>query len=893
MVEVQSVTFEHHRLGDSLGIGEETPRISWSFTGNAKDWIQSAYELEISSASRKSKPAEAFRVESSESILVPWPTKPLKSRESAQVRVRVFGKDGSETKWTNWSFVEVGLLEAGDWKAQIVAAPRTITPSKSLQPALFRKSFMLKKPIESARLYITAYGIYEAQINGIKVGDHVLAPGWTAYKYRLNYQTFDATDLVKQGENVIGAEIGEGWYCGRLGFNGGWRCLYGDKISLLAQLEVTYEDGDRALIGTDKTWKTSVGPIITSEIYDGETYDASLEIDGWSTLKFKDDEWIMVEELEFPKAKLIAPEGPPVRQIEVVQAKELIKTPSAKYVVDFGQNLVGWLQVKVSGPKEHTITFTHTEVLEHGEAATRPLRSCKAQDNLILSGKPITWSPKFTFHGFRYVQVDNWPSGEPNLADLEAIVIHTDMQQTGFFECSEPMINKLHENIRWGMRGNFVSIPTDCPQRDERLGWTGDIQIFSPTANFLYNTSGMLSGWLKDLAIEQTHDLHGVVSVVVPNILPKEYTTPQAAWSDAAIMTPWDLYTAFGDSEVLRAQHESMKIWLEKGVARQENGLWDPKAHQLGDWLDPAAPPSEPGNGKTDPHLVANAYLVHVTFLMVRISKVLNLTSNASHYASEALRLKKLFQDEYMTANGRLAPDSMTALALAIGFDLFADEKQLVYAGERLDNIVRASKFKIATGFVGTPLILPCLTRVGKTQLAYRMLLQKRCPSWLYPITMGATTMWERWDSMLPDGSINPGEMTSFNHYALGSVGSWLHSTVGGVSPSSPGWKTILFAPIPGGTINSAKTSFLSPYGKIECSWETEKEGSGEGGKKKFKLKATVPPNTTAEVKLPGKEEALKVRSGVHEFESEYVDDEEWPPKAYYTPFSQYDDKDD
>ncbi|CZR56084.1 related to alfa-L-rhamnosidase [Phialocephala subalpina] len=892
MVEIESVTFEHHRLDDNWGIGEETPRISWSFTGNAKDWIQSTYELDIKYAGPEAKPAETFRVDSSESVLVPWPAKPLRSREPAQVRVRALGKDGSETQWTNWRYVEVGLLTREDWKAQVVAAPQTLTPSNSLQPALFRKSFELKKPIQSARLHITSYGIYEAQINGIKVGDHVLAPGWTAYKYRLNYQTFDATDLVKQGENVIGAEIGEGWYCGRLGFNGGWRCLYGDKISLLAQLEVTYEDGERVLVGTDKTWRTAVGPITSSEIYDGETYDASLEIDGWSTSKFKDDEWATVEELDFPKAKLIAPEGPPVRQTEVVKAKEVIKTPSGKYVVDFGQNLVGWLRVKVSGLKGHTITFTHTEVLENGEAATRPLRSCKAQDNLILSGKPIVWSPKFTFHGFRYVQVDNWPSGERALANLEAIVIHTDMQQTGFFECSEPMVNKLHENIRWGMRGNFVSIPTDCPQRDERLGWTGDIQIFSPTANFLYNTSGMLSGWLKDLAVEQIHDLNGVVSVVVPNILPKEYTMPQAAWSDAAVMTPWDLYTAFGDPEVLRTQYESMKIWLEKGVARQENGLWDPAGHQLGDWLDPAAPPSEPGNGKTDPHLVANAYLVHVTHLMVKICKVLGL-EEAARYESQATKLTKLFQDEYTTSNGRLAPDSMTALALAIGFDLFADEKQLGYAAERLDKIVRASKFKIATGFVGTPLILPVLTRVGKTQLAYRMLLQKRCPSWLYPITMGATTMWERWDSMLPNGSINPGEMTSFNHYALGSVGSWLHSTVGGISPSTPGWNSILFAPIPGGTITSAKTSFLSPYGKVECSWETEKEGSGEGGKKKFKMKATVPPNTTAEVKLPGNEEVQKVGSGVYEFESEYVDDEEWPPKAHYAPFSQHEDMDD
>ncbi|KUJ23886.1 alpha-L-rhamnosidase [Mollisia scopiformis] len=881
MVEIQSITFEHHR--ESLGIGETNPRISWSFTGNAQNWIQSAYELEISHGSHGSIQPEKYRVESSQSVLVPWPSKTLNARDTVRVRVRAFGTDGSTpTDWSDWNSLEVGLLAREDWQAHVIAAPRTLTPSKSLRPALFRKEFRLEKPIRSARLYVTSYGIYEAHMNGKRVGDHVLAPGWTAYKYRLNYQTHDITDLLKQGDNAIAAEVGEGWYCGRLGFNRGWRCLYGDRLSLLAQIEVTYQDNEIMRIGTDNSWKTSVGPIISSEIYDGEAYDASLEIDGWSSPVFEDHQWSGVEELDFPKAQLIAPEGPPVRKTEVVKAQQVIKTPSGKYVVDFGQNLVGWLRVHVSGPKGHTISFTHTEVLENGEAATRPLRDCKAKDSLTLSGKPITWSPKFTFHGFRYVQVDNWPTAEPKLSDLEAIVIHTDMQETGSFTCSDPMVNKLHENIRWGMRGNFVSIPTDCPQRDERLGWTGDIQIFCPTANFLYSTTGMLSSWLKDLAVEQIHDLNGVVSVIVPNILPKGYTMPQAAWSDAAIMTPWDLYTSSGDISILRTQHESMKIWLEKGVARQENGLWDPNGHQLGDWLDPAAPPSEPGNGKTDPHLVANAYLVHITHLMSLISNVLSLSSDATHYASEAERLKKLFQDEYITPNGRLAPDSMTALALAITFNLFASPTHLTSATTRLSTLVRTSKFRIATGFVGTPLILPSLTKVGKVQLAYKMLLQTRCPSWLYPITMGATTMWERWDSMLPNGSINPGEMTSFNHYALGSVGAWLHSTVGGISPLEPGWKKVLFAPRPGGTVRTAQARFLSPYGVV--GWEE--------GKKKFWMRARVPPNTTAEVRVPGREEVVRVESGEYEFRSEFVE-EGWPPKAIYAPFAQYEDMDD
>ncbi|KAL2060560.1 hypothetical protein VTL71DRAFT_9201 [Oculimacula yallundae] len=876
MVEVTPVTFDHHQ--HALGIGQSAPRISWKATGEQKNWKQSAYELKVTI--QGSEKPQIFKVDSSESVLVPWPCAPLKSRESATVQVRVTGPEGSHpTEWSLPSTVEVGLLEKKNWKSQMIAAPRTLSTSDSLRPALFRKDFHLSKKVRSARLYITAYGIYEVVINGQKVGDHVLAPGWTAYKYHLNYQTFDVTDLLKPGKNVIGAEVGEGWFSGRLGFGGGWRNIYGDKLAVLAQLEITHDDGKLETVGSDKTWKTSVGGIIAAEIYDGESYDATKEISGWSSPSFKDSEWSFVTELDFPSPKLQAPEGPPVRRVETVKPKSIFKSPSGKTVVDFGQNLVGWLKVQVSGPSGHKIVFTHTEVLEHGEIATRPLRDCKAQDSLTLAGKSITWEPKFTFHGFRYVQIDNWPTGDPTLNDLEAIVIHTDMERTGWFECSESMVNQLHENILWGMRGNFVSIPTDCPQRDERLGWTGDIQIFSPTANFLYDTFGMLSGWLKDLAVEQINELNGVVAVVVPDILPRGYTQPQAAWSDAAVITPWDLYTAFGDRQVLQDQLESMKEWLEKGVARQSNGLWDPSTNQLGDWLDPDAPPNDAGKGKTDPHLVANAYLVHVTTLFQKICTVLGLKDQATHYASEATRLKSLFQAEYMTPNGRLAPNTMTSVSLALTFDLFSSADQVLAATKNLDTIIRSSKFRIGTGFVGTPLILPSLTATAQPQLAYRMLLEKKCPSWLYPITMGATTMWERWDSMLPDGSINPGSMTSFNHYALGSVGAWLHNTVGGISAAEPGWKVIRFEPVPGGTISWAKVKHISPYGEVKCQWEI-KDGT-------LFVKIRIPLNCTGEVKLPGQEDIMRVGSGDHEFSVEKYEPGEWPPRAIFNPFAE------
>lgn len=846
MVQVESITFEHHYNPPTadgyhvhpLGIGENCPSISWTLTGDEKDWKQASYELQI----KRGDSGRTFNVLSSASILIPWPDKPLSSREKASVSVKVTGVDGSSSWWSNDYRVEAGLFDRKDWTSSVIAASRTLSTRGSLRPALFRKEFTISKKVDFARLYITAYGIYEAVINAKKIGDHVFAPGWTSYKYHLNYQTFDVTSLLRQGQNVIGAEVGEGWFSGRLGFNGGWRDIYGDKLAILAQLEVTFDDGAVMVVGSDKHWKTSVGPIISSQILDGEQYDVSQEVPGWSFPAFRDNDWSLVSELDFPTAKLQAPEGPPVRKVETVKAKSVFKTPAGKVVVDFGQNLVGWLRVHAPGSFGKTIIFTHTEVLEHGEIATRPLRDCRATDSLTLVNAPIIWEPKFTFHGFRYVQIDNWPSqnGEPGLEDIEAVVVHTDMKQTGWFECSEPMVNQLHSNIQWGMKGNFVSIPTDCPQRDERLGWTGDIQVFSSTANFLYDTYGMLSGWLKDLAIEQIKEQNGIVGMVVPNILPLSDVRPEAAWADAAVMTPWELYKSFGDTSVLNNQLESMQAWLKKGVDRQTNGLWNPYGHQFGDWLDPAAPPEDAGAGKTDNHLVANAYLVHVTDLVSQICGILKFKDHAEYYKAEAARLKKLFQYEYMTPNGRLAPDTMTSISLAIAFDLFASPSQIPAAAQRLQDIVYASNFKIATGFVGTPLILPSLTAVSKPQLAYRMLLERQCPNWLYPITMGATTMWERWDSMLPDGTINPGSMTSFNHYALGSVGAWLHATVGGISAAEPGWKVVRFAPVPGDGITWAKVRYLSMYGEVRCEWAIN---NGV-----FRMRIVVPLNCTGEV---------------------------------------------
>lgn len=894
-VSLSAPTFEHHR--ENLGIGEPSPRISWRFTsdGDTKNWTQESYEIEIY-RSANSQP-ETFKVQSDDSVLVPWPSAPLKSRERARLRVRATGKDSQITSWSEFVEVEAGL-QRDDWTARVITAENTTTTNGALQPVLFRKSFQVNKKIATARMYITSYGVYEATINGVRIGDHVLAPGWTSYKYRLMYQTYDVTALLKRGGNTIGVEVGEGWYCGRLGFEGGKRFIYGDQLAALAQIEIGFEDDEKLIVGSDESWKSSTGPIISSELYDGEIYNYNMEVKGWASSEFQDTEWKPVQVLDFPKATLLAPQGPPIRKIETLKPKNIWRSPSNKVIVDFGQNLVGGVRFRTTGPKGHKIVLTHTEVLEHEEVATRPLRDCKAMDTIVLSGQAIEWEPKFTFHGFQYVQVEGWPSetGEPSVRDIEAVVIHTDMEATGWFECNEPMVNQLYQNIHWGMRGNFVGIPTDCPQRDERLGWTGDIQIFSPTANFLYDTSGMLWSWLQDLSLEQIEEFDGVVSQVVPNVIEARLNSPQAVWGDVAVITPWDLFLDFGDKSILESQFLSMKAWWNS-IPRQDNGLWDDTRHQLGDWLDPAAPPSSPADGKTDPHFIANAYLVHITQLICQIAGILGRPEEKKTFEEASVSLKSWFQQTYITPVGRLAPDTMTSLSLALEFNLFRTPQEAEKARARLARLSRASRFRIGTGFVGTPIILPALSSGGDKnykQVAYRMLLEKRCPSWLYPITMGATTMWERWDSMLPNGDINPGSMTSFNHYALGSVGKWLFGCVGGVDlqkaeyesdVKGAGWKKIKFAPMPGGSITKAKTSHLGPYGLISCEWELDID------QKLFKMVVVVPPNSTGRIELPGKSksEVIEIGSGKWEFEFEgYEETQEWPPKAILDPFAMY-----
>jgi alpha-L-rhamnosidase len=686
-----------------------------------------------------------------------------------------------------------------------------------------------------------------------------MAPGWSTYGRRLRYFTYDVSGLVSQGANAIGAWLGDGWYRGRLGWGEGCRNVYGRDISLIAQLEVLAADGGILVVATDETWRASLGPIMSSGLYDGESYDAREEHEGWSCAGFDDSRWAPVHVTPRDPRTLVAPDGPPVRCTQEVAPVAVIRTPSGKTVLDFGQNLVGRVRSRAQGERGRVITMSTAEVMQDGEICTRPLRNAKSQDVYVMAGRAIEeWEPRFTLHGFRYVQVDGWPgdiAGDAARGDLAARVYHTDMERTGWFECSDDQLNRLHGNVVWGMRGNFVDIPTDCPQRDERLGWTGDIQVFAPTATFLFDCSGMLGSWLRDLAIEQLD--YGTVPLFVPVVPTNEEwkaAQPRAVWGDAAVLVPWALYEQFGDIAILERQYGSAKAWVDQVDQLAGGGhIWD-QGPQLGDWLDPTAPLDDPSDGATSRYLVATAYFAWSSAHMALIASALSRERDAAHYASLARQVREAFARRYVRSSGRMTSDSQTAYALAIRFGLLPPD-QVGAAGRRLAEIVAESGYHISTGFAGTPVITDALTVVGETSTAYELLFQRDCPSWLYAVTMGATTVWERWDALLPDGEVNPGQMTSFNHYAFGAVADWLHRTVAGLAPASPGYREILFRPRPGRGITRAAARHESPYGTVAISWEL----SGD----KLSISVTVPTGSAGWLDLEGRE-PVRLGPGAH-----------------------------
>lgn len=849
---MNSLAVNRIKLGQNLGssdVSSPSPDISWTTSTAIANWTQAGAEIELDGT-------ETAPIAGDDSVNVPWPFAPLEPRSSHSIRVQVTGADGATSPWSAPVPVFAAFLGAGEWSAQMIGLRE---PAKIAQVAMLRHEFQLPgRPISRATLYATAFGVYDVYINGTDVDDQVLKPGWTPYRGRIVHETTNVSELLRPGTNAIGVVLAGGWFTERYGFSLTQPPLYGEQPSVAVQLIVDYADGSRDTIVSSGDWQgTGNGPIRESGIYAGETYDARLNIPGWSAAGFDDGQWSPVAVFDndvVPTART----SPPARRIEERSVAAVITPASGKPIFDFGQNLVGRLRIRVVGQAGTTLTIKHAEVLEDGELGTRPLRTAKATDCYTLRGGGVeVWEPRFTFHGFRYAQITSSVPLEDQ-PEAVAVVLHSDMRRTGWFETSDPLINRLHENVVWGMRGNFFYLPTDCPQRDERMGWTGDIGVFAPTAAFLYDSDSFLSSWLADLSYEQEQTGDGTVPSVVPNVLGAA-ARPAAAWGDAATIVPSVLYERYGDVGTLRAQFPSMKAWVDRLlVLAGDRHLWE-GGFQYGDWLDPAAPPDDPHRAKTDPDIVAGAYLYRSLSLVARTAHTLGFDADASWYEANAARVRRAFRNEYVTQRSRILSDSQTAYALAIQFGLCQDREEKQRMGQRLAELVRSNDFRIGTGFVGTPLLCDALVSTGHVGVAERLVFQTENPSWLYPVTMGATTVWERWDSMLPDGSINPGGMTSFNHYALGAVADWLHRSVAGLAPASAGYKTLRIAPVPLAGLDYAHAAHETPYGLADVRWQR----AGD----RLRVFATVPPNTSAEVILPGREEPIFVGSGGHEWE--------------------------
>ncbi len=718
---------------------------------------------------------------------------------------------------------------------------------------LLRREFRLESghgAVATAKLSVTAHGVVEAWLNGQRVSAEVLAPGWTSYEWRLRYSEHDVTALLAD-ESVLGLALGNGWYGGRIGWTG-QRGLYGDTLGAFAQLEVTFADGFVQVIATDESWSSGPSAVTANDLYDGETIDARRDRTAWLSSGFTSSEWAGVHVVDFDTAQLSRNTGPAITAFAELAPLRIWTSPAGKTLVDFGQNLVGYVRVRVQGEEGAEIVLRHAEVLEHGELGIRPLRTAKATDRYILSGGADEFEPTFTFHGFRYAEITGWP-GEVAADAVSAIAIGSDLDRIGTFHSSDPELNQFHENVVWGMRGNFVGVPTDCPQRDERLGWTGDIAAFAPTAAYLFDVDAFLKEWLIDVALEQEHQ-GGVIPYVVPDALkyleigdlpPKVEST--SVWSDAGVWVPWNLYEAYGDVSVLEAQFDSMTSHVRhvRGLL-SPNGLWD-TGFQFGDWLDPDAPPEDPANAKADKGVVSTVCIFRSAVIVADAARVLGRTAEAAEFAAIAAELKTAFTEHYLDA-GVILSDCTTVYALAIAFGILdaADEE---FAGHRLAELAKVSGYRISTGFAGTPFICDALTKTGHIDEAYQLLMQRENPSWLYSVTMGATTIWERWDSMLPDGSINPGQMTSFNHYALGAVADWMHRVVGGISPLAPGYSEVLIAPQPGGGLTDVETSLETPHGRLAVHWSI---AAGQ-----LRVEASVPVGVRATVRLPGRPDAV------------------------------------
>jgi alpha-L-rhamnosidase len=861
-VKARELRVEH--LDEPLGIDTLRPRLSWWLPEGAH--AQVAYRL-------RAGEWDSGRVESAQSVRVPYAGPELTSGQRVEWSVKVW-TDLGECEWADQAWWEMGLLRPTDWIAQWVEpAEQDDVRARVVHPSYHVRSgapLRLDGSVRRARLYATARGIYEMFVNGRRVGDMELTPGFTSYESRLQVQTFDVTDLLKPDRNTVEAVLSDGWFRGQ---NGGPRvaCVFGDRVALLVQLNVELEDGRVLRFGTGADWQSAVGPRLAVDLMEGETVD----------LRRSPSEWRPVVPRDFGYANLVTSPAPPVRRVEDVAVVAITRPGPDSHVVDFGQNINGWVRLTNLPPAGTTVRLTHGEALD-GEGdvtvqnlanplptewtkppwnASNHLRPLQV-DLVTSSGRPgEVFEPRHTTHGFRYVRVEGHP--ELRAEDVTGVVVHTDLRRTGWFECSDMRINKLHEAAVWSFRGNACDVPTDCPTR-ERAGWTGDWQIFVEVAAFLYDVAGFSAKWLRDLACDQRQN--GAVTHIVPDAAPafkRWFSAGSAGWGDAAVIVPWELYRAYGDTWLLEEQWSSMVAWVEYAArqarehrhpsrvearpesAPHEKYLWDTGFH-YGEWL-------EPGGFKfnvqelaaQDNGDIATAYLHHSSRLLARVAKLVGRDGDAAHYEQLAANTKVAWQMEFVRPDGRLPRDTQAAYVRALAFDLLPEQLRPV-AAARLVELIRKAGTHLGTGFLSTPYLLPVLADTGHLAVAYELLLQNSEPSWLVMIDRGATTIWESWDGAdqhgVPNASLGVG---SLNHYSKGAVISFLHRYMAGIQmlDDGPAYRRFRVAPQPGGGISWARAAHDSPYGRIESFWRID------GGE--LVLQVVVPPGTTAEVFLP------------------------------------------
>jgi alpha-L-rhamnosidase len=837
------VNLRTNHISNPLGFELAVPRLSW-ITEDTGSSFQSAAQVQIALDEKLENIIfDSGKREDIDSLSY-TPSINIKPRTRYFWRVTVWGDKGdsavSDTAW----FESSKLEEV--WKAQ------WITPDMDKEiHTLMRKGFEIKGEIAAARAYICGLGLYELELNGKRVSDEYFAPGINAYDFWLQYQTYDITSLLSSGDNSVGIMLGNGMYKGRFGFDGGYYELYGDKFAAICEIVVTLKDGTEIVIGSDESWKCAPSPVKFSGIYDGEIYDANEELKGWSTADFDDSSWNKVNSIELGYDRLKARLSLPVKIKEELKPVDLILTPAGERVLDMGQNMTGWIRFKAKASKGTELMLQFGEILQKDCFYQENLRTAKAEFKYISDGSEREVQPHFTYYGFRYVKLTGF-EGDINQEDFTGCVIYSDIEETGNIETSNPLVNRLFLNTKWGQKGNFLDVPTDCPQRDERMGWTGDAQIFASTACFNMYSPAFYNKYMFDLHEEQKR-LGGSVPYIVPMIKPRDKNGfvmghGSAAWGDAAAVVPWTLYLHYGDKGMLSAQLQTMKDWVDYIKQTDDNSgskrLWLTGFH-FADWL--ALDGKEPGGviGGTDSHYVASAYYCYSAELVAKAAGALGKTEIEQEYSKLAAEIREAIKNEYFSPNGRSTINTQTAMIVALHMNLVPESYRLRLI-EDLKAKLREDNMHLKTGFVGTPYFCRVLSENGANDYAYKLLLNDDYPSWLYAVKLGATTVWERWNSVLPDGSISGTGMNSLNHYAYGSIAEWMYRNMCGINPveDAPGFRKIRFAPKPHGSLRYAKAALNSASGYIESAWKINDDGS-------LTFKFTVPFNTRAEAVLP------------------------------------------